>query len=180
MRFPAKGVLWLLPLMLSACVGHKTDQAQVEPLAPPIVDAPPVKPATPTDLPPPVVNAPAQAPTTTTPTPQAEPEQPAPRKKPPVAKPPEQASNDNPGVSAIGQLSTGDPSDLRKQTVNSLTATERGLQNIGRKLNDQEEKTAIQIREFVKQARQALTSGDVDGANTLASKAKVLLEELTR
>jgi ribosomal protein S20 len=64
--------------------------------------------------------------------------------------------------------------------VNSLTATERGLREIGRKLNDQEEKTAIQIREFVKQAHQALTTGDVDGANTLAAKAKVLLEELTK
>ena len=33
-------------------------------------------------------------------------------------------------------------------------------------------KTAAQIREFLKQARQALTSGDVDGAHTLAVKAK--------
>jgi hypothetical protein len=30
----------------------------------------------------------------------------------------------------------------------------------------------------LKQARDALASGDVDGANTLAAKAKVLLAEL--
>jgi len=52
------------------------------------------------------------------------------------------------------------------------------LNGINRQLSDQEAKTAAQIREFLKQAREALTSGDVDGAHTLAVKAKVLLEEL--
>jgi ribosomal protein S20 len=82
-------------------------------------------------------------------------------------------------VSAIGQLSSGDASDLRQQTLNSITATERGLSGIGRRLNGQEQKTAAQIREFLKQARAALASGDVDGAHTLAAKAKVLLGELS-
>jgi hypothetical protein len=45
-------------------------------------------------------------------------------------------------------------------------------------LNDQELKTSAQIREFLKQARAALATSDVDGANTLALKAKVLLTEL--
>ena len=40
--------------------------------------------------------------------------------------------------------------------------------------------TAAQIREYLKQARVALGSGDVDGASTLAAKAKVLLGELNR
>jgi ribosomal protein S20 len=83
-------------------------------------------------------------------------------------------------VSAIGQLSSGDPSDLRQQTVNSIAATERGLSSITRQLSDQEQKTAAQIREFLKQARAALNSGDVDGAHTLAAKARVLLGELSR
>ena len=46
--------------------------------------------------------------------------------------------------------------------------TEKTLNGITRKLNDQEQKTAAQIREFLKQARDALTAGDVDGAHTLA------------
>jgi hypothetical protein len=83
-------------------------------------------------------------------------------------------------VSAIGQLSSGDASDLRQQTMNSIAATERGLNAINRKLSDPEQKTAAQIREFLKQARAALNSGDVDGAHTLATKAKVLLGELSR
>ena len=45
-------------------------------------------------------------------------------------------------------------------------------------LTDAETKTAAQIREFLKQAREALATGDTDGAHTLANKAKVLLSEL--
>jgi hypothetical protein len=83
-------------------------------------------------------------------------------------------------VSAIGNLSTGEPADLRKQTDNTISETERGLNGITRPLSDQEKKTSSQIREFLKQAREALTTGDVDGAHTLAQKAKVLLGELTQ
>ena len=83
-------------------------------------------------------------------------------------------------MSAIGQLSSGDPSDLRQTDANSIAETERGLNGINRQLNDQEQKTAAQIREFLKQAKAALASGDVDGAHTLALKAKVLLGEISR
>jgi spore germination protein YaaH len=81
-------------------------------------------------------------------------------------------------VSAIGQLSSGDSSDLRQQTLSSIAATERGLNGINRTLSDLEQKTAAHVRDFLKQAREALASGDVDGAHTLAAKAKVLLSEL--
>jgi ribosomal protein S20 len=83
-------------------------------------------------------------------------------------------------VSAAGQLSTGDPSDQRQQTSNSLADTEHKLNTIGRSLNDQEQKTSAHIREFIKEARAALNTGDVEGAKTLAQKAKVLLGELTK
>ena len=62
--------------------------------------------------------------------------------------------------------------------MHSIESTEKSLNGITRKLNDQEQKTAAQIREFLKQAREALTAGDVDGARNLAIKAKVLLDEL--
>jgi ribosomal protein S20 len=54
------------------------------------------------------------------------------------------------------------------------------LNDIGRTLNSQEQITASQIRSFLKQAGDALAAGDVDGAHTLAAKAKVLLGELGR
>jgi flagellin-specific chaperone FliS len=37
-----------------------------------------------------------------------------------------------------------------------------------------------QIKEYLKQAKEALNSGDVDGAHTLATKAKAVLTELSR
>jgi hypothetical protein len=83
-------------------------------------------------------------------------------------------------VSAIGELSSGGPYDVRRQAEDSIVSTERSLNGINRTLSDPEQKTAQHIREFLKEARTALASGDVDGAKTLAAKAKVLLSELTR
>ena len=177
--------MWLLPLLLTGCF-HSTAKTQTETLAPPIVDAPPPKPApSPTDLPPPVVSVPDQtpAPDTTAQQPQQQEKAkpPVKHKKPaPAPDTSQQASNGTPGVSAIGQLTSGDASDQRQQTLNSIADTDRRLNGLGRALNDQERKTAAQIREFIKQARAALASGDIDGAHTLAVKAKVLLGELTQ
>ena len=90
----------------------------------------------------------------------------------------QQASIGSPGVSAIGQLTSGDTPDLRQQTLNSIADTDRRLNGLNSRLGDQEQKIADQIREYLKQSRAALSSGDVDGAHTLAIKAKVLLGEL--
>jgi outer membrane biosynthesis protein TonB len=188
MKFPARSVAWLLPLLLAGCF-HRNQQAKVQPLAPPIEEAPPAKPSpAPTDLPPTVIAVPSQPSAqgdqaSTQPLPKPKP--PVRHKKPPApstqpAPNPQVASNGTPGVSAIGQLSSGDPSGLKRETANSISAIEHGLNSIGRKLNDPETKTAAQIREYLKQARGALVSGDVDGARTLAAKAKVLLGELSQ
>ncbi|MGD0096508.1 MAG: hypothetical protein ABSB60_08435 [Terracidiphilus sp.] len=192
MNAPARRVAGLLPLLLlTGCFHfHKTNQGQVQPLAPPIEDTPPPKPApSPTDLPPPVVSVPS---TNTAPQPASQPEEkpkpPVKHKKPappaqqttPSANTTQQASNGAPSVSAIGQLSTGEPSDLRLQTLNSLAETERGLKGITRELSDQEKKTVEHIQDYLKQAKTALNSGDVDGAATYAAKAKVLLAELSK
>ncbi len=183
MKLPARIVACLLPFMLTACF-HKTPRPQVQTVAPPLkVTTPPKPTPMPAELPAsamtipvppppaPVVTAPAQ-----------EIAKPRPKHHKPVAKPTPvlQAASGTPGVSAIGQLSSGEPFDLRRETEDSIAATERGLNGVNRRLSDQEQKTAAQIREFLKQARQALTSGDVDGAHTLAVKAKVLLGELSR
>lgn len=181
-------LLLLLPLLLTACA-HKNKQAQNQPpLAPPIEDAPISKPDNaPANLPPSVVTVPqpaAPAPVATAKT--QPPPKSAPKHRKPAAKPVqapagnEQATNANPEVSAIGQLSSGEPADLRQQTSASIADTERRLNQIHRTLSDQEQKTSAQIREFLKQAKAALASGDADGAYTLALKAKVLLGELTQ
>lgn len=202
-------IVCLLPFLLSACT-HKDKAANQPPLAPPIEDAPLSKPSTaPKNLPPSVVTNPAPQPAATTDTTQNQtPPKPAPKhKKPKPAPTPavtttstqtasadkpadsaksgapittQEASNGTSEVSAIGQLSSGEPGDLRSQTVKMLTSTEHSLNNLNRKLSDQEEKTVAQIHEYIKQAHTALDSNDLDGAHTLATKAKLLLNELTQ
>ncbi len=195
MKLPAKVVAGLLPFLLAGCV-HKNNQAQVQQpaLAPPIVDTPPPPPATkPADLPPPVLTTPKPASSTTAatqppPAPPPKPKHKKPKPKPeeqqqqqPAATGTEQASTGaTPAESAIGQLSTGDPADVSTQTANSIAEIEKTLKGISNNLSDQEKKTAAQIEEFLTEAKKALTSGDADGAQTLAAKAKVLLGELTK
>lgn len=182
MKLPAKIALGLLPFFLTACI-HKTQQAQVQATAPPVEDNPPPPPSTASvNLPPPVATIPPE-PTKNAPTVATKP--PGKRKKnknsPANPAPTQEAANPAPsvGVSAIGQLSSGDPADTRKETEDSIAATERGLNGITRTLSDAEQKTADHIRDFIKEAKAALASGDVDGARTLTTKAKVLLQELT-
>jgi hypothetical protein len=196
MRIHVTHASWLLPLLalmplVQGC-DHKTKQpqAQTQTLAPPIVDAQPKQPATVSkaELPPPVVGPPPSQPTTpdTTTKPVAPPKKPARKKSTPAApaQPTQEASNasatPSPSVPAIGTLSGGASGDQRSQTEDMINSTEKGVNGITRSLSDAETKTAAQIHEFLKQAREALATGDVDGALTLAKKAKVLLAELNQ
>jgi len=195
-KFPVKSVVLLLPLSLTACTFpfHKANQVKTQQTAPAVEETPP-KPLQPPPEPlPPVVSVPKPVVSVGADT-SKPPQKPKPGHRKPIVKPADQASADvllpaetasvapapaTPGVSAIGQLSSGEPSDLSRKTLESIIATERGLGGLNRKLSDAEQKTADHIREFLKQARVALTAGDVDGASTLAAKAKVLLTELSQ
>jgi hypothetical protein len=184
MKLPARRFAWLLPLLLTACF-HRNHPSQTQPYAPPISATAKPAPA-PVQLPPAATTIPSQPLASEA---KAEPQQPIkppPKRKKSASKAaqqaaaaaaPQQAATENAGVSAIGQLSSGGPSDLKQETVDSIAATERELNGISRNLSDQEKKTAGQIREYLKQAKEALASGDADGAHTLAAKAKVLLGE---
>jgi hypothetical protein len=85
--------------------------------------------------------------------------------------------------SPIGQLTTGDSAlgeRTKHETADLIGGTQQGLNGIKRSLSTDEQTTATQIRTFLRQAQQALDSGDTDGAHTLATKAKLLLDELTK
>ncbi len=85
--------------------------------------------------------------------------------------------------SPIGQLTTGDSAlgeRTKHETADLIGETQQGLSGIKRSLSTEEKVTAAQIRTFLKQAQQALDNGDTDGAHTLATKAKLLLDELTK
>ncbi len=180
-KLPVWSVAWLLPLCLSGCFHRSHPEAQAQKLAPPIQQpAPPQPPpqSAPANLPPPVVTVPAPPQPATAHN--ARPAAPAPQvRKKRVNRNREEAANAVPEVSAVGELSSGDPLAYRRRTAALIAATEHGLDSITRPLSASEQKTAEHIRQFLKQAKEALASGDVDGAHTLAAKAKVLLAELT-
>jgi hypothetical protein len=88
-----------------------------------------------------------------------------------------------PTASPIGQLTTGDSAAgerTKHETADLIASTQQGLNGIKRTLSPEEKVTAAQIVTFLKQAQQALDNGDTDGGHTLATKAKLLLDELTK
>jgi len=183
----ASYVAWLLPFVLTACSPFDKQPKQPLQQFPPPVSSLPKPPAIHPDLPASAVTIPSEPLDTDTDDILEEAARSPARHHRPVAKPVQELADtppapepENPGVSAIGQLSTGERSDVRRETEESIVATERGLNGLGRSLNSQERKTAVQIRGYIRQAREALLSGDVDGARTLAAKAKVLLDELSQ
>lgn len=98
-----------------------------------------------------------------------------------VAPQPSAAGGGN--ASPIGQLTTGDSAlgeRTKHETSDLISETQQGLNGIRRSLSNDEKSTAAQIRNYLKQAQQALDNGDTDGGHLLATKAKVLLDELTK
>ena len=176
MRSPAKRAAWLLPLLLTGCIFHKTRPEPVQPLAPIIEPSRPLELIS-AALPPnqsviaakPIYNMREEA---------VPIKQPVRHHRP---KPPEVTNlAPNPVPAVTGVLTSADPGSSHQQNEDSIAAVERGLNGINRSLDDAEQKTAGQIREFLKQAKAALDSGDVDGAHTLTEKARVLLAELAK
>lgn len=92
------------------------------------------------------------------------------------------SSGAKPVTSPIGELTTGSSADAAEtshHTEDLIKSTRDGLDSVRRTLSDEEKKTAAEIRTFLVRAQQALRNGDVDGAYGLATKAKLLLDELT-
>jgi hypothetical protein len=90
-------------------------------------------------------------------------------------------SGDTVQSTPIGQITAGPTADTngsRQEAVSLISTTERGVNSL-KNLNGDQSKTVAQIRSFLEQAQRALHNGDIDGAHTLATKAKTLLDELT-
>ncbi|MGA3033460.1 MAG: hypothetical protein ABSD70_09255 [Terracidiphilus sp.] len=178
MSWLARRGAWLMPLLLSGCIFHKTRPAPILPLAPVIGPSRPIELIS-VELPPnqtvitakPVYNMREEAVSI---------KQPVRHHKPRPPEETEMTVNSAASVSAIGELSSADPAYSRLQAEDSIAAVERGLNGINRQLDDGEQKTAAQIHEFLKQAKEALASGDLDGTHTLTEKARALLAELTK
>lgn len=83
---------------------------------------------------------------------------------------------------AIGALSLGGEANPRvQQEANDLIASnEKRLNGVPAGRTESDRTQVSRIRNFQRQAQEALSSGDIEGAKTLATKAKLLLDDLAK
>jgi hypothetical protein len=83
---------------------------------------------------------------------------------------------------AVGALTTEeDTTPLSRQVaVELIGSTDQRLKGLAVNLLTTHRTQIGRIRNFQRQAQRALDSGDATGANTLATKAKLLLDDLTK
>ena len=107
-----------------------------------------------------------------------------------AAAPPPAGSAQEPGVSTpgaeqpssvLGQLSAGNGSNAQERAEMSGEIHEQQvrLEKLKRPLSSDQEAVALQVRSFLSKAEQAVTDNDLDGARTLTTKARVLIDELS-
>lgn len=163
---------------------EKTDTPLASPLPPPSAQSVPLPPPTPKKVRKPKKPKPADTPQGTAAAPAAsQNSQASAGSTTAQATPPAQLQTAPTSNSSIGQLTTGDSASgerTKHETADLIGATQQGLSGIKRTLSDDEKATAGQIHNYLKQAQQALENGDADGAHLLATKAKVLLDELMK
>lgn len=83
----------------------------------------------------------------------------------------------------LGQLSTDDTAadpDAKKDTHGLIQDTENRLKKLSSSVRAAHKNDVAQIESFLKQAEQAWSTNDVVGAQTLANKAKILLDDLSK
>jgi hypothetical protein len=114
------------------------------------------------------------------------PAKPVAKKTPPTreeAQPPVQAAAAPESAAlAIGVLSIGgDAAPQSQQTARDLIAAiTKRIAALPSKIADARKNQVRQVKHFLDQAQQALNSGDADGAMNLATKAKLLTDDLEK
>jgi hypothetical protein len=119
-------------------------------------------------------------PTTPSPT-----KKPAAKKAAPATVKPAPAANTGraPETASIGELSAGnspDNSKLRAQTAALIADIEKRIKALPASTLKQKQSALTKVQLFLKQAKDALNSGDPEGANNLATKSKLLLDDLLK
>ena len=175
----------LLCLTIAGC-RHKKVQPIVLPQQTPVAlepvhtqDAPPLIETPKAKLPPvPVAEA------ASTPKPKKKRSKPVPAPPPVADTPPVQVASTeaSPEVTAIGDLAPGGEQSPKTQqeAADLIASNEKRLSVLPEaKLKDQHSLVS-KVRNFQRQAQQAIRSGDAEGARTLATKAKLLLDDLEK
>ena len=83
---------------------------------------------------------------------------------------------------AIGALTAGgEASPQTKQEAADLIASiEKRLNALPAQQTDEQKAQVSKVKNFLKDSQDALKSGDAEGAKTLATKAKLLLDDLEK
>jgi hypothetical protein len=171
---------------LVVCAGLAGCRHKTRPLALPQAASAPIElePIPPPEPPPMIASLP---PPQLGPLPTPPPERPARRRRaaPTPAKetaPTQVASAAEPAAVAIGALSTGgDASAQSQQQARDLIASiVKRISALPAKAADAEKRQIRQVKQFLDQAQQALGSGDAEGANNLATKAKLLMDDVEK
>jgi hypothetical protein len=109
------------------------------------------------------------------------------RRKPAAKAAPEQpaqvASAEPPAEdTAIGALTSGGEANARSQqeAADMIAANEKRLNALPAQTVEEEKAQISKVKNFQRQAQEALNSGDAEGAKTLATKAKLLLDDLSK
>ncbi len=87
----------------------------------------------------------------------------------------------DPVVQLAPGMSAEQASSQRQNTTQLMAATDANLKQISsRQLNSSQQDSVSQIRKYIEQAKAAEQAGDVERAHNLASKARLLSDDLAK
>lgn len=114
-----------------------------------------------------------------------EPPKPPVRRRPPTpseAEVPNQPGNELAPELAIGPLTTGGDSSpqSQQQARDLIGSVDRRIASLPARVADQERGQIRRVRNYLVQAKQALNTGDAEGAINVANKAKQIMDEVER
>jgi hypothetical protein len=100
----------------------------------------------------------------------------------PKEEPSSQVAENAPAELAIGTLSTGGglAPAIQQQAQDMITSILKRISALPSKVADAQKRQIRQVRHFLDQAQQALSSGDTEGAKNLATKAGLLMDDLEK
>ncbi|MEI9979641.1 MAG: hypothetical protein WDN23_11705 [Edaphobacter sp.] len=83
---------------------------------------------------------------------------------------------------AIGSLTAGGEANpqTKQEAADLITSSEKRLSALSPQKAEEEKAQVSKVKNFLKDAQDALKSGDAEGAKTLATKAKLLLDDLEK
>ena len=99
-----------------------------------------------------------------------------------VAPVPTANAEPSPEVTAIGALTAGGEANpqTKQDAADLIASIEKRLNALPAQSTDDQKAQISKVRNFWRDAQAALKSGDAEGAKTLATKAKLLLDDLEK